>query len=183
MYCHLLAALVQRDDIQFVHSTFAYTICEALRTLEAEWPCMCDDIRDGALSAAYWCETDEASAAVRDAMHRDVLSRPRPELACDLARVFSDLRSTQWAGLVPALWPNCKYVLSIMTGAMEPYTAKLQHYAGGYSSLRSVNLLRFSTRSRFVRSNRNRNRNRTRDRDRDRIELPFWRSIQSDRDR
>ena len=32
--------------------------------------------------------------------------------------------------MIPELWPNVKYVYGIMTGSMEPYVKKLQHYAG-----------------------------------------------------
>ena len=97
-----------------------------MRTLETEWPRMCHDIRHGALSGLV---TDEC---VRDAMHAEILTRPRPDLAHSIARVCSRLASSDisWAGLVPKLWPNCKYILSIMTGAMEPYLKKLQHYGG-----------------------------------------------------
>nr|CAD1819344.1 unnamed protein product [Ananas comosus var. bracteatus] len=42
-----------------------------------------------------------------------------------------ELKRSGWRGLIPALWPNAKYVYSIMTGSMQPYLSKLRHYAGG----------------------------------------------------
>ena len=32
--------------------------------------------------------------------------------------------------MIPALFPNAKYIYGIMTGSMEPYINKLRHYAG-----------------------------------------------------
>ncbi|GJM89880.1 hypothetical protein PR202_ga06105 [Eleusine coracana subsp. coracana] len=37
---------------------------------------------------------------------------------------------SNWYGVIPALWPNAKYVYGIMTGSMEPYLKKLRHYSG-----------------------------------------------------
>ncbi|RWV94596.1 hypothetical protein GW17_00042848 [Ensete ventricosum] len=54
-------------------------------------------------------------------------------LLCGL--IYSDevqicSRLSNWYGVIPALWPNAKYVYGIMTGSMEPYLNKLRHYAG-----------------------------------------------------
>jgi hypothetical protein len=42
-----------------------------------------------------------------------------------------------WHGVIPLLWPNAKYIISIMTGTMEPYLRKLRHYAGNLPLLTS----------------------------------------------
>ena len=38
---------------------------------------------------------------------------------------------SNWYGVIPALFPNARYVHGIMTGSMEHYVKKLRHYAGG----------------------------------------------------
>jgi auxin responsive GH3 gene family len=48
-----------------------------------------------------------------------LLVAPDPALADDVARKCAGLVGSGWRGLVPALWPNAKYVHSILTGSME----------------------------------------------------------------
>ena len=123
MYCHLLSALVFRDDIEFIHSTFAYTVIEGFKTLQKEWRTLCEDIRTGKLNAFVRAQE------VRDAMADHVLVAPRPKLANAIANICGEL-DDDWSGAIPRIWPNCKYILSIMTGSMLPYLKKLQYYAG-----------------------------------------------------
>jgi hypothetical protein len=123
MYCHLLSGLVFRDDVEFIHSTFAHTAVEGFKTLHKEWRSLCEDIRTGKLNPSI-TEQD-----VRDAMAEHVLTMPRPELADAIANICRGL-DNNWSGAVPQIWPNCKYIVSIMTGTMVPYLKKLQHYAG-----------------------------------------------------
>ncbi|GAV81883.1 GH3 domain-containing protein [Cephalotus follicularis] len=59
----------------------------------------------------------------------DIIS-PNPNLAWKMENSCRDLEKQDWYGLVPKLWPNAKYVYSIMTGSMEPYLKKLRHYGG-----------------------------------------------------
>jgi jasmonic acid-amino synthetase len=56
------------------------------------------------------------------------LLNPNPELADSVCRKCSGL--SNWYGLIPALFPNVKYIYGTMTGSMEPYLKKLRHYAG-----------------------------------------------------
>lgn len=120
LYCHLLCGLIFRDEVQFVFSTFAHSIVHAFRTFEAEWKELCSNIRDGVLSDRV------TSPSVRAAMLS--LLTPNPELADLISEKC--MRLTNWYGLIPALFPDAKYVYGIMTGSMEPYLKKLRHYAG-----------------------------------------------------
>lgn len=55
---------------------------------------------------------------------------PKPYLASRIEGNCNKLQSLDWFGLIPKLWPNAKYVYSIMTGSMQLYLKKLRHYAG-----------------------------------------------------
>ncbi|KAF5176032.1 Jasmonic acid-amido synthetase jar1 [Thalictrum thalictroides] len=120
LYCHLLCGLIFRDEVQFVFSTFAHSIVHAFRTFEEVWEELCKDLRDGVLSDRI------TVPSIRAAM--STLLKPNPELADLICEKCMGL--TNWYGMIPALFPNAKYVYGIMTGSMEPYLKKLRHYAG-----------------------------------------------------
>lgn len=120
LYCHLLCALIFQDEIQFVFASFAYSIVHAFRTFEHIWEELCSDIRDGVLTSRV------TVPSIRTALTK--LLKPNPELA-DLIRTKCSGLSN-WYGLIPALFPNARYVFGIMTGSMELYVKKLRHYAG-----------------------------------------------------
>lgn len=121
MYCHLLCALICRNEVEVITSTFAYTIVEAFRTFEFQFDNLCSDICHGQLNSFI---TDPV---LRSAMSK-VLTNPLPELAEKLMSICSVLHD--WMEVIPQIWPNCKYIYSIMTGSMEPYLKRLSHYAG-----------------------------------------------------
>ncbi|CAA6672051.1 unnamed protein product [Spirodela intermedia] len=122
-YCHLLLGLVHCDHVEFVTSTFAYSIVQAFAALEELWPEICQDIKTGGLS-----QVKVTSPNVRRAV-LEVVS-PDPSLARRIKSTCKELQAVDWQGVVPALWPNAKYIYSIMTGSMLPYLKKLRHYAG-----------------------------------------------------
>ncbi|KAK3039547.1 hypothetical protein RJ639_027691 [Escallonia herrerae] len=122
-YCHLFLGLFFSDQVEFITSTFAYSIVQAFRSFEDLWGELCTDIRDGTLSTSRITSTK-----VREAVY-DILS-PNPSLASRIKAGCEELKEVDWFGLIPKLWPNAKYVYSIMTGSMLLYTKKLRHYAG-----------------------------------------------------
>ncbi|PRQ58406.1 putative GH3 family protein [Rosa chinensis] len=119
LYCHLLCGLLFSDEVQLVSSTFAHSIVQAFRTFELLWEELCADIRDGSLSSRI------TVPSIRAAMLK--LLEPNPELADSVYRKCSGL--SNWYGLIPALFPNAKYIYGVMTGSMELYLNKLRHYA------------------------------------------------------
>ena len=133
MYCHLLCGLVHAHEVRVLSAPFAFTLVEALRTLETEWRSLCHDIRSGELNEKI---TDPG---LRAAMEDHILCRkPNPVLADSIASKCRGLTSKRalgsggaWKGAVRILWPRCKYLLSILTGAMEVYVEKLEFYTGG----------------------------------------------------
>ncbi|CAA7402411.1 unnamed protein product [Spirodela intermedia] len=120
LYCHLLCGLLSYQEVQFVSSSFAHCIVQAFRTFELIWEELCANIRDGVLSSKI---TDPSMKAAVSK-----LLTPNPRLADEIYTKCKGL--SNWFGLIPALWPNAKYVYGVMTGSMEPYLKKLRHYAG-----------------------------------------------------
>ncbi|KAJ6433402.1 hypothetical protein OIU84_017157 [Salix udensis] len=122
-YCHLLLGLFFCDQVEFITSTFAYSIVQAFREFEVVWREICDDIKKGTLSERISLPK----------MRKAVLSviSPNPSLASKIEESCEELENQNWAGLITKFWPNSKYVYSIMTGSMQPYLQKLRHYAGG----------------------------------------------------
>ncbi|KAA8524451.1 hypothetical protein F0562_010874 [Nyssa sinensis] len=121
-YCHLLLGLFFSDQVEFITSTFAYSIVQAFRSFEELWRDICNDIREGTLSSRI------TLPKMRKAV-LDIVS-PKPHLASWIEDCCEELEDPDWFGLIPKLWPNAKYVYSIMTGSMQPYLKKLRHYAG-----------------------------------------------------
>lgn len=122
-YCHLLLGLFFSDDVEFVTSTFAYSIVQAFGALEDHWQDLCSDIKQGTLNSRI--NLPKMRKAVLD-----VIVSPNPSLASKIEESCKELERVDWFGLVPKLWPNAKYVYSIMTGSMQPYLKKLRHYSG-----------------------------------------------------
>ncbi|WMV39177.1 hypothetical protein MTR67_032562 [Solanum verrucosum] len=121
-YCHLLLGLYFSHEVEFVTSTFAYSIVEAFRSFEEMWKELCHDIREGSLSSRI--NIDKVRKSVSD------ITQPNPELASRIESICVELERADWFSIIPKLWPNAKYVYSIMTGSMLPYLTKLRHYAG-----------------------------------------------------
>lgn len=121
-YCHLLLGLFFCNQIEFISSTFVYSIVQALETFEELWQELCKDIREGNLSSRV------TIPSVREVVLK--ILHPKPCLASTIIAACEELEEKNWSGLVPKLWPNAKYVCSIMTGSMQPYIKKLRHYAG-----------------------------------------------------
>ncbi|KAJ7981419.1 jasmonic acid-amido synthetase JAR1 [Quillaja saponaria] len=122
-YCHLLLGLFLYEQVEFIASTFAYSIVQAFRTFEELWEDICNDIKEGTLSRRI--KLPKMRKAVLD------IISPNPCLASKIEAACQELQSLDWFGLIPKLWPNAKYVYSIMTGSMQPYLKKLRHYAKG----------------------------------------------------
>ncbi|KAI7751866.1 hypothetical protein M8C21_003374 [Ambrosia artemisiifolia] len=121
-YCHFLLGLFHSPQVEFITSTFAYCIVQALRLFEDYWRDLCDDLYNGTLS----------SRITLPGIRRSVLNLIKPDkcLATWVSSQCEDLKESDWYGLIPKLWPNAKYVYSIMTGSMLPYLEKLRHYTG-----------------------------------------------------
>ena len=122
-YCHLLLGLLNCDSVELVASSFAYIIVQAFTAMEGLWLELCNDIERGVLN-----QKRVSCPNIRKSLSN--LVSPNPGLAQKLRTECEKLQMVGWEGLVPALWPNAKYLCSIMTGSMLHYQKKLRHYAG-----------------------------------------------------
>ncbi|KAK5844042.1 indole-3-acetic acid-amido synthetase GH3.10-like [Gossypium arboreum] len=121
-YCHLLLGLFFQKEVECITSTFAYSIVQAFSSFEEQWEDICKDIKEGNVSSKItW---PKMRKAVLD------IIEPNPILASRIEAICEGLQGSDWFGLVPKLWPNAKYVYSIMTGSMQHYLKKLRHYCG-----------------------------------------------------
>ncbi|CAD6240613.1 unnamed protein product [Miscanthus lutarioriparius] len=125
LYCHLLCGLLFAGEVRAVFAMFGHNLVLAFQTLERVWEELCHDIRHGALSPARVTEP-----ALRRAVSA-LLAPPNPALADEVALRCAEAGLCDWRGVVPALWPNARYVHTIVTGSMEHYVRKIRHYAGG----------------------------------------------------
>ncbi|TVU22907.1 hypothetical protein EJB05_32628, partial [Eragrostis curvula] len=125
LYCHLLCGLLSAGEVRTVFAMFAHNLVLAFQTLERVWEELCDDIRRGAPSPAR-----VTALAARNAVSA-LMPAPNAALADEVARKCAGLVGRSWRGVIPALWPNARYVHSIMTGSMEHYVRRIRHYAGG----------------------------------------------------
>ncbi|CAD6223243.1 unnamed protein product [Miscanthus lutarioriparius] len=120
MYAQMVCGLCQRQDVLRVGAVFASGLLRAIRFLQLNWEQLADDIEGGSLSPRV---TDPS---VREAVAG--ILRPDPELA-ELVR--SECSKGDWAGIIPRIWPNTKYLDVIVTGAMAQYIPTLKYYSGG----------------------------------------------------
>eukprot|EP01018_Ginkgo_biloba_P021825 Gb_04369 [translate_table: standard] len=122
MYSQLFCGLLQRNEVFRVGSVFPTSLIRAMRFLEEHWREMCREIATGTLNeeALTW------DPFVRDAVTR--LLHPNPELAEIVERECS---KQSWKGIISRLWPNTKYIDTIVTGAMAQYIPTLDYYSGG----------------------------------------------------
>ncbi|KAL9245404.1 hypothetical protein vseg_019064 [Gypsophila vaccaria] len=121
LYCHLLCGLLHYNEVQLVASTFAHSLVQAFETFERVWRDLCSDIRLGVLNERI---TD---SNIRAALGS--ILKPDPELADMIEEKCNGL--IEWNGLIPELFPNVKYIYSIMTGSMEPYLPQIRRYTDG----------------------------------------------------
>lgn len=100
---------------------------QAFTTFEEHWRELCNDIKSGTLSSRI------KSPKLRDAILEIInsISGPNTNLASKLQGYCEELEKVDWFGLIPKIWPNAKYMYSIMTGSMIPYLKKLRHYGNG----------------------------------------------------
>lgn len=121
-YCHLLLGLFFSDQVEFIGAIRAYNIVQAFTAFQDQWMDLFRDIKEGTLSSER-VKCPKLRKAVLEIIH------PNPSLASKIEENCRVLESLNWFGLIPTLWPNAKYVCTVMTGSMKPYLKKLGHYA------------------------------------------------------
>ncbi|KAL5730139.1 hypothetical protein ACHQM5_002999 [Ranunculus cassubicifolius] len=122
-YCHLLLGLYYCEQVEFITSTFAFSVVQAFNAFEEVWRDICEDLEEGTLNS---------KRVTLPKMRESVLDIifPNPLAASKIKEKCKELEGVNWFALIPKLWPNAKYVYSISTGSMQPYLKKLKHYGG-----------------------------------------------------
>ncbi|KAL0680946.1 hypothetical protein Bca4012_047793 [Brassica carinata] len=118
LYCHLLCGLVQRDEVVRMGSIFASVMVRAIKFLETYWEELCSNIRSGRLSE--WITDLGCRSSVSL-----VLGGPRPDLADTIETICNQ---SSWKGIVTRLWPNTKYIETVVTGSMGQYVPTMNYY-------------------------------------------------------
>ncbi|CAM0146127.1 unnamed protein product [Urochloa decumbens] len=121
MYAQLLCGLCQRRRVVRVGAVFASGLLRAIHFLQRNWEQLAADIDSGTLTSRV---TD---SSVRDAV-AGVL-RPDPELAQFIRAEGSN--NGDGAGIIARIWPNTKYLDTVVTGSMAQYVPTLNYYSGG----------------------------------------------------
>ncbi|XP_004980151.1 probable indole-3-acetic acid-amido synthetase GH3.8 [Setaria italica] len=120
MYAQMLCGLCHRHDVVRVGATFASGVVRAITFFLDNWEKLAADIDAGTLADRI---TDPS---VREAV-AGVL-RPDPELA---RFIRAEGYEGGGAGIIARIWPNTKYLDTIVTGSMAQYVPTLNHYSGG----------------------------------------------------
>ncbi|KAL1544308.1 putative indole-3-acetic acid-amido synthetase GH3.1 isoform X2 [Salvia divinorum] len=120
MYTQMLCGLYEREHVLRVGALFASGLLRAIRFLQLNWQNLTHDVRTGMLNP----RVDDQG--IRGCMAR--VLRPEPELADLLAR---ECDKDKWEGIITRIWPNTKFVDTIVTGSMSQYIPTVDYYSGG----------------------------------------------------
>jgi auxin responsive GH3 family protein len=120
MYAQMVCGLCQRHDVLRVGAVFASGLLRAILFLQQHWEQLAADVETGELGA---CVSDPS---VREAV-AGILQAPDPELAL---AIRAECSKGDWAGIVTRIWPNAKYLDTIVTGSMAQYVPALNYYSG-----------------------------------------------------
>ncbi|XP_027155439.1 probable indole-3-acetic acid-amido synthetase GH3.1 [Coffea eugenioides] len=120
MYVQLLCGLYQRKQINRVGASLASALLRVIKFFELNWQDLVHDIRVGSLNPKITYEP------LRECMAR--IMKSDPELADFLT---SECSGENWEGIIQRIWPNAKYLETLITGSMIQYATSLDYYSGG----------------------------------------------------
>ncbi|CAO2147546.1 unnamed protein product [Urochloa humidicola] len=123
MYAQMLCGLCHRHRVLRVGAVFASGLLRAVRFFQHNWEQLAADVEAGAL-----INPRVTDPSVHEAV-AGVLRRPDPELAHFIRAEGSS--SGDGAGIIARIWPNTKYLDTIVTGSMAQYVPTLNYYSGG----------------------------------------------------
>ncbi|XP_026429221.1 indole-3-acetic acid-amido synthetase GH3.5-like [Papaver somniferum] len=125
MYSQLLCGIYQNDTVVRVGTIFCYGLILVIRFLEEHWTLLCNDIRTGTINKRI------SDPLVRQGIMRAILLNPNPVLADFIEMQCNTDNSSSWKGIIPRLWPNTKYIETIVTGSNSKYISALDYYSNG----------------------------------------------------
>ncbi|KAI3974909.1 hypothetical protein MKX01_005020 [Papaver californicum] len=125
MYSQLLCGLYQNDLVFRVGASFGSSFTLVIRYLQEHWTHLCSDIRTGSVS-----DTRVKDPVVRHAVKK-ILVKPNPRLADFIETECKRSQSSSWEGILSRLWPNAKYIETIVTGTMSQYIPTIDFLSNG----------------------------------------------------
>ncbi|KAL3650257.1 hypothetical protein CASFOL_006660 [Castilleja foliolosa] len=120
MYAQLLCGLYDREQVNRIETIFASSLVRVIKLLQLNWQQLTHDIRTGSLNPKV---TDPS---IRQCMTR--FMRPDRELADYIGQ---ECGKDNWERIITRIWPNTKYLCTIVTGTMAQYIPTLDYYSGG----------------------------------------------------
>ncbi|KAI3844977.1 hypothetical protein MKW92_028374 [Papaver armeniacum] len=112
MYSQVLCGLYQNDQVLRLRAT----------TFRKTGLLFCNDIRNGRID-----DKKITDLLVRKAVSKLLSIKPNPKLA-DLIETECK-RDESWKGIISRLWPNAKYIESVVTGTMSQYIPYIEFYS------------------------------------------------------
>ncbi|CAH8362930.1 unnamed protein product [Eruca vesicaria subsp. sativa] len=109
----------EREEVVSIFVPYACALVQAIKFLETHWKELCTNIRSGHVSE--WI-TD---LGCRDSVSV-ILGVPNPELADQVER---ECCQRSWEGIIKRLWPNIKFIQSVVTGQMSHFIPVLEFYS------------------------------------------------------
>ncbi|KAI3897025.1 hypothetical protein MKX03_015849 [Papaver bracteatum] len=126
-YSQCLCGLFQSKSVVRVGSHFVYTLLRIIHFTQKHWTLLCDDIRTGTINTQIMKDV-----LVREAIKK-IIVKPDPELADFIENECK--RDDSWKGIVSRLWPNAKYIESVITGSMSQHIRSIDFYTSGLPSI------------------------------------------------
>ena len=119
-YAKLRFALLDRE-ISCLTTVFITTLEAMLFYLENNWEMLCDDIEKGTIN-----ENIKMPEDIRKKLLKKLNPMPKraEELRTEFRKGFDD------SPIVPRIWPECKWIHGMGTGALSLYEKKLRRYIG-----------------------------------------------------
>ncbi|KAK9690869.1 hypothetical protein RND81_09G159800 [Saponaria officinalis] len=122
IYTQLLCGFYQRHDVTRIKAVFGSNLVWAVHFLKRHYSEICHDISSGTLTPKI---TD---LSLRTCIVDTFMGHQETDLA-DF--IENECTGGNWAGIFKRIWPNAKYLETVVTGSMAQYIPILNHYSGG----------------------------------------------------
>lgn len=122
VYTQLLCGFYQRHEVTHAKAVFGSSLIWVIHFLKSHYSEICYDISSGSLNPKI------VDPSLRAYMVKTFVYEPKPELSKVIEEVCS---VDDWEGIFKKIWPNIKYVETVVSGSMAQYIPMLNYYSGG----------------------------------------------------
>ncbi|XP_074310427.1 putative indole-3-acetic acid-amido synthetase GH3.1 [Silene latifolia] len=134
IYTQLLCGFYQRLEVTRIKVVYGSTLVWAVHFLKKYYSELCHDISSGCLSSKMPINHYEHVWLRRLRFMHD----PKPELAKFIEHTCME---ENWEQIFKKIWPNTKYLETVVSGSMAQYIPILNYYSGGLDSKFSSNVV------------------------------------------